>query len=553
MKQITAAKYIIHFLEKKGIKTITGIPGGSCLPIYDALNGSSIRHVLARHEQGAGFIAQGIARTTKKAGVCFVSSGPGSANLLTAIADADMDSIPMVAIAGQVPSNLIGTDAFQEMDTKNVFYPVTKKVFFIQKAEELIHALPEAFYLAENGRPGPVLIDIPKDIQNQMMDEVYKEINISIRPLFLEHERILEIANRINESKRPVLYTGGGAYHSGAFELLRTFIHKNSIPSVSTLMGLGVISNDDPLFFGMLGMHGKPYTNMLLEEADLILAFGVRFDDRATGKVSEFCPNAEIIHVDIDSYELNKIKKANISLQADLKQFMGQVLPEIQTNRRKDWIEKVYQLKNNFNHSYMPNISLLNPELLIKEIAKIANPDTIITTDVGQHQMWVAQHFPFQYPGQLITSGGLGTMGFGLPAAIGACIANPDRKVICFTGDGSILMNIQELATLSDLNCNLTIIIMNNNGLGLVKQQQELFYNKNYQASGYNNNLDFSAIAKGFGINGYKISSEIYLEEILEEALSFNGPTLIDIMIPSELNVFPMVPPGKANREMIIK
>ncbi|SNT09636.1 acetolactate synthase, large subunit [Anaerovirgula multivorans] len=556
----SGAEIIIKLLEEQGIDKIAGIPGGTNLPMYSALAKSKkIQHILARHEQGAGFIAQGISRTTGKAAVCFATSGPGVTNLLTAIADAKMDSVPIVAITGQVPTSMVGTDAFQEVDTCGLAIPITKHSFFVSSAKELFHIIPEAFRVAEKGRPGPVIIDIPKNVQleeiefeNWPMDEDTNiETNIVINKDRVSLEDIKKIATMINESKKPLLYIGGGMAQSNSHELLYQLAKRNDIPAASTLMGIGSFPSDDSLYLGMLGMHGAPYTNLILNETDLLIAFGVRFDDRATGNIAKFCSEASIIHVDIDPAELDKNKRTNLSMAADINIVLRDLVPLINCHHRKQWILEIEKIKE-ANPSYMPrNNDLYHPLNLIRSIGSIVDEDTIITTDVGQHQMWAAQAYPFNRPRTLLTSGGLGTMGFGLPAAIGAALANPNKKIVCISGDGSFLMNIQELATLADLGLNISIIILNNGVLGMVRQQQELFFEGNYIASSFITNPDFASIAKCFGIRGYDLIDQEHPNEILEKILSTSGPCVINIPINFKENVMPTVPPGAANHEMM--
>jgi acetolactate synthase-1/2/3 large subunit len=549
----SGAEITIKLLEKEGIDIIAGIPGGANLPLYSALAKSKIRHILARHEQGACFISHGMARSTGKTAVCFATSGPGATNLLTAIADAKMDSVPIIAITGQVPSSLIGTDAFQEVDTYGMTIPITKHNFLIRSAEELLSTIPEAFRIASEGRPGPVLIDIPKDVQLEMIEiesfnRSFYEDDMSI---CIDEAAIERTAELINSSKKPVLYTGGGIILSGAEDMLLDFAHKNSIPVTSTLMGLGCFPSGDDMFIGMLGMHGQRYTNYIMHEADLILAFGTRFDNRATGKVKEFCPNAKIIHIDIDGAEINKIKKADIAIQGDIKQAIKQLLPLIEHNDRKKWTKTITDMREKHPASKKIKQEKQLPEAMIKKIRDFVGEDAIITTDVGQHQMWVAQYYPFSKPRTLLTSGGLGTMGFGFPAAIGASLANPGKKVVCFSGDGSFLMNIQELSTLSELNLDIKIIIFNNRHLGLVRQLQEYFYDKEYIASQFYCKTDFAKIGEGFGIESYdlKMAENPFLT--LEKAIKKEGPVLINIPLAPEENITPMVAPGCANYEMI--
>lgn len=565
------AEIVIKLLENQGVEYISGIPGGFNLPIYDALYKSKIKHILARHEQGAGFIAQGISRTTDTAGVCFATSGPGATNLLTAIADAKLDSIPLVAITGQVSLSAIGTDAFQEVDAYGLTIPITKHNFLVRNIHDLFTIIPEAFRIALEGRPGPVLVDIPKNIQTQVIeleifpDSAYSQSNRSETQNYDDtinsdninkcNKKIFKrstlecMAELINNSHRPIIYAGGGVIRANASKELCEFAKKNSIPVTLSLMGLGAFPSDDILNLGMLGMHGAPYTNYLMNEADLILAFGIRFDDRATGNIQKFCPNASIIHVDIDPSEINKVKNSNLSMVADIKEFLKEMIPLINNKTRLSWIKRVGCFKEKYPLPSYENP--LHPANIIPYIASKVPSDTIISTDVGEHQMWTAQRYPFKKPKTLLTSGGLGTMGFGLPVAIGASLVNTDKTILCFSGDGSILMNIQELATLADFNLNVKVIILTNHHLGLVRQQQNLFYNEHYIASQFISNPDFATIAKGFGINSCDLATENDPLKKLDEILSKNGPWVINIPIEECENVLPMVAPGKSNLEMI--
>lgn len=548
------AEIIVKSLERHGIEFVSGIPGGANLPLYNALHKSSIQHVLTRHEQGAGFIAQGMARSTGQTAVCFATSGPGATNLLTAIADAKMDSVPIIAITGQVPTSMMGTDAFQEIDIYSMTLPITKYNFLVKNAGELLKVMSEAFRICSSGRRGPVLIDVPRDVQTQEIElDIWPEIYRNHNHRYHESPVILEAARMINKSKKPVIYAGGGAVSSRAHKEIYDLARKNTIPSALTLMGLGCFPPDDHLYLGMLGMHGSYSTNIILDKADLIIALGVRFDDRAVGKVKEFCSNASIIHIDIDEAEINKIKRSDISITGDLKDIIKSLIPRIEQNDRLEWISDVNKLRNLHSSREVAGNDPMHPANIIRTIHRTVPPDTIITTDVGQHQMWVAQNYPFIFPGTFLTSGGLGTMGFGLPAAIGASLANPGRRVVCISGDGSIQMNIQEMATLAELNIPVTVIIMNNGHLGLVRQQQELFYEKNYIASRFTCKPDFSAIGREFGIRGYPIREASELHKGIAGALSYPGPTIIDIRIKEEINVMPMVQPGQSNCCMIRK
>lgn len=563
----SGAEIIIKLLENEGVEFISGIPGGFNLPMYDALYNSTIKHILARHEQGAAFIAQGISRTTDKVGVCFATSGPGATNLLTAIADAKLDSIPLIAITGQVPLSAIGTDAFQEVDAYGLTIPITKHNFLIRNIHDLFTIIPEAFRIATEGRPGPVLIDIPKNIQTETIElEFFPNDNTLSSSLESDISNVIEektissktslksstiecMAELINNSRKPIIYAGGGIISSNASSNLYELAKKNNIPVALSLMGLGAFPCDDDLSLGMLGMHGAPYTNYLLNEADLILAFGIRFDDRATGNINKFCPNASIIHVDIDPSELNKVKTCSLSMAADIKEFLDAIIPYVDVKSRNSWVQRVKCFKEKYPLPSYENT--MHPANLIPFIASKVGIDAIIATDVGEHQMWTAQRYPFKKPKTLLTSGGLGTMGFGLPVSIGAALVNPDKNVLCFSGDGSILMNIQELATLADFNLNVKVIILSNHHLGLVRQQQELFYNKHYIASSFISNPNFKIIAEGFGIKGYDLGTELDPLEKLENILNEEGPCVINVPIEECENIFPMVAPGKSNLEMI--
>ena len=520
--------------------------------MYDALTGSNIIHVLARHEQGAGFIALGMARATGQAQVCFASSGPGASNLVTAVADAKLDSVPLIAITGQVPLAMMGTDAFQEIDTFGLMLPITKHNWIVRSAEELLDIIPKAFEVALSGRPGPVSIDIPKDIQNQLIEvqELPEPGKRVANPEF-DRSLIKSLLTKIKQSQRPVLMIGGGIVYANATDALRKFAEDLDIPAVQTFMGLGVLPDDHPLALGMLGMHGAPYTNLVLEECDLLIGLGVRFDDRATGKVAEFCPNAQVIHVDIDHSEIGKITNPVLSIQADVGEFLQQANSLLESSQRPLWRQRVDQLRQCNPLLLVGEDDLFRPYGAIKTIASLVDNSVNITTDVGQHQMWVAQAYPFNRPRQWISSGGLGTMGFGLPAAIGMALAEPKRKVICFSGDGSFMMNIQELATMAELDLDVKVVILNNDHLGLVRQQQTLFYNKNLSAVKFQQTVDFAVAAKSMGVNGLDLGQSTYPLDELAHALNTAGPWVINLPICETEMVFPMVAPGAANHEMI--
>lgn len=550
---LTGAQLTVRLLERQGVRLLTGYPGGAILPIYDALGESTtIRHVLPRHEQGAGFIAQGMARVSGEVAVCLASSGPSATNLLTAIADAKLDSIPLVAITGQVPRAMIGTDAFQEVDVYGLSLPITKHNFLVSSTEELLEVIPRAFAIAASGRPGPVLIDIPKDVQTRAIEIADWPAPGCRRPVApADGMALTEAAALIGAARRPILYLGGGVIHAGASRLALDLAEKANLPTVMTLMALGAMPVDHRLSLGMLGMHGAPCANLALEECDLLIAVGARFDDRATGKVAAFCPQAKIVHIDIDAAELDKIKAAHVGIVADLGEALGRLLPLVPENPRSAWNERVDALKTAHPQ---PLPGLADPRShfgLIRCVAACVDDEAIVVTDVGQHQMWVAQAYPLRRPRQWLTSGGLGTMGFGVPTAIGAALAAPERTVVCFTGDGSILMNIQELVTAAEVQANLKIVLLDNAALGLVHQQQTLFYGQGPVASTFQVLPDFTAAARAFGIAAVDLDAAANPLAALAEAFARPGPCLIHARIDALQKVYPMVPPGAANRDMI--
>ena len=550
---LTGAQLTVRLLERQGVRLLTGYPGGAILPIYDALGESTvIRHVLPRHEQGAGFIAQGMARVSGEVAVCLASSGPSATNLLTAIADAKLDSIPLVAITGQVPRAMIGTDAFQEVDVYGLSLPITKHNFLVSSTEELLEVIPRAFAIAASGRPGPVLIDIPKDVQTRAIEIADWPEPGCRRPVApADGMALTEAAALIGAARRPILYLGGGVIHAGASRLALDLAEKANLPTVMTLMALGAMPVDHRLSLGMLGMHGAPCANLALEECDLLIAVGARFDDRATGKVAAFCPQAKIVHIDIDAAELDKIKAAHVGIVADLGEALARLLPLVPENPRSAWNERVDALKTAHPQ---PLPELADPRShfgLIRCVAACVDDTAIVVTDVGQHQMWVAQAYPLRRPRQWLTSGGLGTMGFGVPTAIGAALAAPERTVVCFTGDGSILMNIQELVTAAEVQANLKIVLLDNAALGLVHQQQTMFYGQGPVASTFQVLPDFTAAARAFGIAAVDLDAAANPLAALADAFARPGPCLIHARIDAQQKVYPMVPPGAANRDMI--
>jgi len=546
----SGARILVELLRREGVGVVSGIPGGSNLPLYDALYGSGLRHVLTRHEQGAGFIAQGLARSTGRPGVCLATSGPGATNLLTAIADAKLDSVPIVAITGQVATSLLGTDAFQEVDTYGMTLPVVKHSYLARSAAELLEIVPEAFRVALSGRPGPVLIDVPKDIQLEAAEFAsWPEPSRPDPPAPIGEAEARRAAAMIAEAERPFLYFGGGVAASGAHAQLAELSRRAEIPSAATLMGLGCLPPDHPLYLGMIGMHGSRAVNALAEEADLIVAVGARFDDRATGDVGRFARNARILHIDADAAEINKIRLSDLGIRADARIALSAILALVPERRGSRWAARARSL---IASASLPEPrSGAHPRAIVRAIAGAAGEDAIVATDVGQHQMWAAQAYPVARPRSFLSSGGLGTMGFGLPAAIGAALANPGRRVVCITGDGSLLMNVQELATLAELGLDVSVVVFDNGHLGLVRQQQELFYGGRYSASRFAARVDFAAVARGFGIDAERALEGADYGAAIERAMGGRGPRLLSIDMRAEDNVLPMVPPGAANTDAI--
>lgn len=550
---LSGAQLLVRLLENQGIETVAGIPGGTALPLYDALAESNrIRHVLARHEQGAGFIAQGMARVTGQVQVCIGTSGPGATNLLTAIADARLDSVPLVCITGQVASGAIGTDAFQEVDTYGLSLPITKHNYLVRDAADLPGVVTDAFRIAASGRPGPVWIDIPKDVQTARVPVCcLPEPAVADRVPPLDSDLLEAAARLIELSDRPVLYLGGGVISSGAAAAVTAFAERIGIPAAMTLMGLGAMPADHPLALGMLGMHGARFTNNILREADLLIAVGARFDDRAIGHAARFCPEASVIHIDIDPSELDKIRTATVGIVGDVKTVIEALGPRVTARRRGKWLLRVAALRETMPLLEPDGDDPASPYGLIRTVADCVGDDAVIVTDVGQHQMRVAQAYPFRRPRQWLTSGGLGTMGFGLPAAIGAALAEPGRKVVCFSGDGSLLMNIQEMATAAEEGVDVKVVLMNNQSLGLVQQQQELFYHRRVFAADFRKSPDFLTIARGFGWHAVDLDREARPRAAIGEALRRRGPVLIHCSVDAAEHVLPMVPPGAALTEMI--
>lgn len=559
----SGSEILMDALAKEGVDTVFGFPGGAVLPIYDTIYDTKIRHILVRHEQGAAHAADGYARSTGKVGVCIATSGPGATNLVTGIATAYMDSIPIVAITGQVGTDLLGNDSFQEADIFGVTIPITKYNYLVKKVEDLPGIIKEAFHIARTGRPGPVLIDIPKNIQVAKMEYAGypEEINIpSYSPTIKGNPRQIKLAaEAIGKAERPVIYAGGGVIISGASEELKHFAEKINAPVTMTLMGLGGFPGTHELSMGMLGMHGTMAANYAVTESDLLIAVGARFDDRVTGKLSAFAPNAKIIHIDIDPAEIGKRKKADIPIVGDIKQVLQSLIKEIKTDWPKaarsfssGWAKRIEKWKEDHPLVYKDEKGKLKPQFVIEKIYEVTKGDAIITTEVGQNQMWTAQFYKFDKPRRLLSSGGLGTMGYGLPAAVGAQAANPDKVVFDIAGDGSIQMNIQELGTAVCAKLPIKIAILNNFYLGMVRQWQQLFFNKRYSNTCLSGNPDFVAVARAYGAYGILVKKSEDVVPALKEAMRIDDrPTIIDFHVDREENVFPMVPAGAAINDMI--
>ncbi|MBD2803810.1 acetolactate synthase 2 catalytic subunit [Xenorhabdus sp. ZM] len=546
---MNGAQSVIEALRAQGIEKVFGYPGGTIMPVYDALYEGEIEHVLCRHEQGAAMAAIGYARASGKPGVCIATSGPGATNLVTGLADALLDSVPVVAITGQVNTALIGTDAFQEIDMLGMSLSCTKHSFLVDSLEKLPQIMAEAFTIAMSDRPGPVLVDLPKDIQLAQGD--FAPYLVSVAPEFSLPEQEIEQARQLlASSQKPVLYVGGGVGMSGAVPELRRFVAETGMPVVSTLKGLGAADFEHECYLGMLGMHGTKAANLAVQVCDLLVAVGARFDDRVTGKLSNFAPHAKVIHLDVDPAEFNKLRQIHVSLQGDVKT----LLPHLQQSLSiQAWQQEVQQLKNEHAWRYDYQGEGIYAPLLLKQISDRAPSNTMMTTDVGQHQMWTAQHMSFSQPENFITSSGLGTMGFGIPAAIGAQLARPQDMVICISGDGSFMMNVQELGTIKRKQLPIKIVLLDNQRLGMVRQWQELFFDKRYSETTLTDNPDFLTLAQAFGIPGQRITEQSQVSGALDALFNSEGAYLLHVSIDELENVWPLVPPGSSNEVMLEK
>ena len=561
-KTVSGSQAVILSLLEEGVDTIFGYPGGAIMPIYDALydHDKNVKHILTRHEQGAVHAAEGYARVTGKVGVCFATSGPGATNLITGIADAMIDSTPLVCITGQVASPLLGTDAFQESDVLGISMPVTKWNYQITSPEEIPEAIAQAFYIAQTGRPGPVLLDITKDAQFGELEFEYKKCR-KIRSYVPEPQidpfKVKEAAEIIDAAKKPLILFGQGVIIAQAEEELKAFVEKTGIPAAWTLLGLSAMPTDHPLNVGMLGMHGNYGPNLLTNEADLIIAVGMRFDDRVTGKVTAYAPQAKIVHLEIDPSEINKIKRADVAVLGNAKKTLKMLTDNVKPNRHDEWLTRFRECDNIENEKIIHNeLFPEKPGLTMGEVIRIAgdktNHEAILVTDVGQHQMVASRYFKFRQPRSNVTSGGLGTMGFGLPASMGAQLGAPERTVIAVIGDGGFQMTIQELGTIAQNKLPVKIIILNNNFLGMVRQWQQLFFAKRYSFTELQN-PDFIAIGKGFGIEGHKVEVRDDLENGIQKMIDHDGPYLLEVVIEKEDNVFPMVPTGASVSEILLE
>ena len=558
---MNGAQAILESLRREEVDIVFGYPGGAVLDLYDAVYQAKFPHILTRHEQGAVHAADGYARATGKVGVCFATSGPGATNLITGIATANMDSIPMVCFTGQVGNPYIGKDSFQEADIVGITTPITKHNYLVKKVEQLPRVIKEAFFIARTGRPGPVVIDIAKDVFSTQFEYEYPK-TVNLRGYSGEftgnEEEIVAAVEAIKHAKRPLFFIGGGMTLSGQSMLFREVVKLSSIPVVSSLMGLGCVPSTDEGFLGMVGMHGSYAANMAVQECDLLITLGARFDDRVTGKLSAFAPNAKIVHFEVDKAEINKNVPVDYPVFGDLRWsmpiFMNLMIRSMDDHEKRiaEWREHVLAMNKEHPFTYNHNADTILPQKLIEAVSNLVDDDTIVVTDVGQHQMWAAQFFNSRKPRQFLTSGGLGTMGYGLPAAMGAKLAKPNQRVVVFTGDGSIMMNIQELATMADNDIDVKIVLLHNSVLGMVYQWQKLFYGRRFSNTIMDTKVDFVKLAEAMGIKGVRIQGLEGFEASLKAALEGEGATLIDVILPPNEDVLPMVAPGAQLDNMVL-
>lgn len=558
---MNGAQAVLESLKRENVEVIFGYPGGAVLDLYDALYKTKYPHILTRHEQGAVHAADGYARATGKVGVCFATSGPGATNLITGIATANMDSIPLVCFTGQVTNPLIGKDSFQEADIVGITTPITKHNYLVKKAADLPRVIREAFFIASTGRPGPVVIDIAKDVFTTEIDYEYPEkVHLPgySGDFTGDESQLADVMDVLGEAKRPLFFIGGGLTLANQAALFREIVDKTHIPVVSSLMGLGCIPSAQEGFLGMVGMHGSYAANMAVQECDLLIGIGVRFDDRVIGKVAAFAPEARIVHFEVDKAEINKNVVADFPVVGDLRwslPIFSRLLQESAVDYKGSydaWQSHVIEMNSKYPFAYKTNDSYIMPQELIEKVSQLVDDDTVIVTDVGQHQMWAAQFFNSRKPRQFLTSGGLGTMGYGLPAALGAKLGQPDKQVVLFTGDGSIMMNCQEMSTAADNNIDVKVVLLHNRVLGMVTQWQRMFYGKRYSQTLLGGKTDFVKLAEAMGMQACRIEKPEELEPMLKEALAAQGPMLIDVMLPGNEDVLPMVAPGACLSDMVL-
>lgn len=555
---MNGARWLVQALLAEGVDTLFGYPGGAIMPFYDALHGSQLKHVLVRHEQGAAFAANGYARASGRVGVCVATSGPGASNLVTGIADAMLDSVPMVCITGQVGTPLMGTDAFQELDVFGMTMPIVKHNFLPRSVNDLPNVVREAFRLAREGRPGPVLIDLPKDVQNADASHLPAHVPATIDAVPGASDAALHAAlAQLALAQKPVIYAGGGIALGNAVDAFRAFVDATQIPTVLTLKALGALPHAHPLNMGMLGMHGNRAANLAVHESDLLFVVGARFDDRATGKLAEFAPNARVVHLDVDACEIGKLRIADAPVQGDLTISLERMMPASAAHlhgrhgvARHAWRDACLHARQQCAPRYDAPGDMVYAPALLRRLSELA-PEAIVSCDVGQHQMWVAQHWRFDHPRNHLTSGALGAMGFGLPAAIGAQMVQPDAQVICVSGDGSFLMNVQELATVARYRLPVKIVLLDNQALGMVRQWQELFFERRYSEIDLSDNPDFCALATAFGLQTMKVDRADQVEDALQALMAAPGPMLLHVAIDQTANVWPLVPPNRNNTEMM--
>ena len=554
--ELTGAEIVCESLLREGVDVIFGLPGGAVLPLYGALSGyPQLRHILVRHEQAAAMAADGYARATGKVGVCTATSGPGATNLVTGIAGAQMDSIPMVAITGQVPRPAIGRDSFQETDITGITLPITKHNMLIMNVEDIALAVKEAFHIARTGRPGPVLLDIPKDVlMGERRPFVWPDsVNLPgyNPPGAADDIQISQACELINQAERPIILAGHGILISHAYAELRELAEKAQIPVVTTLLGISSFPTDHLLHVGMPGMHGMAYASLAIDKSDLLISLGMRFDDRVTGRISDFAPNAKVVHVDVDPSEFHKNVKATVPVLGELKQVLNQMLPLVERKTHLDWLQHVDTLRAEHPSLNIRKTDELLPQFVLKQLSDITKGEAIVVTGVGQHQMWAAQHYAFKEPNTLLTSGGLGAMGFEVPAALGAKVGRPEKVVWSIAGDGGFQMTMCDLATAVENNIDVKFAILNNGVLGMVRQWQDFFYEKDYFATVYTGNPDFVKLAEAYGITGIRVTEKAQVASAIQQAMDTPGPVVLDFVVKQDEHVYPMIPAGESVNEMI--